>query len=56
MFSFVQDAEEAEGDKDAMKRMFTDTDVSQNNSILTLHFIAMASWTHSGYFNQSHRV
>jgi len=26
MFSFVQDAEEAEGDKDAMKRMFTDTD------------------------------
>ena len=28
MFSFVQDADEAEGDKDAMKRMFLDTDVS----------------------------
>lgn len=26
MFSFVQDADEAEGDKDAMKRMFLDTD------------------------------
>ena len=30
MFSFVQDADEAEGDKDAMKRMFLDTDVSFN--------------------------
>ena len=38
MFSFVQDAEEAEGDKDAMKRMFTDTDVSQNNSIFNFTF------------------
>ena len=28
MFSFVQDADEAEGDKDAMKRMFLDTEVS----------------------------
>ena len=27
MFSMIQDAEEAEGEKDAMKQMFLDTEV-----------------------------